>query len=318
VVVWGVDSKTHAVIGTDFRPSLAKVGNEELENWLLRLLSPKINFRFYTIHHEGLPVVLMEISAAFRHPVQFKGTEFIRVGTYKKKLKDFPEKERELWRAFDKTPFEKGVAAENVAAEEVLRLIDYPAYFNLLELPLSENRDNILSALADDGMIVLGEGGKWNITNMGAILFAKRLSDFGILARKAVRVIHYRDKSRLQTVREEVWNKGYATGFEGLMEYVAHLLPSNEVIGRALRKQVLMLPELAIRELVANAIVHQDFHLTGTGPTLEIFVDRMEITNPGLPLVQTDRFLDSPPRSRNEGWPHSCAALASARNAAVV
>jgi ATP-dependent DNA helicase RecG len=300
-LVWGVDSKTHAVIGTDFRPSLAKVGNEELENWLLRLLSPKINFRFYTIHHEGLPVVLMEISAAFRHPVQFKGTEFIRVGTYKKKLKDFPEKERELWRAFDKTPFEKGVAAENVAAEEVLRLIDYPAYFNLLELPLSENRDNILSALADDGMIVLGEGGKWNITNMGAILFAKRLSDFGILARKAVRVIHYRDKSRLQTVREEVWNKGYATGFEGLMEYVAHLLPSNEVIGRALRKQVLMLPELAIRELVANAIVHQDFHLTGTGPTLEIFVDRMEITNPGLPLVQTDRFLDSPPRSRNEG-----------------
>jgi predicted HTH transcriptional regulator len=33
---------------------------------------------------------------------------------------------------------------------------------------------------------------------------------------------------------------------------------------------------------------------------VEIFKSRMEITNPGLPLVQTDRFLDSPPRSRNE------------------
>jgi predicted HTH transcriptional regulator len=33
---------------------------------------------------------------------------------------------------------------------------------------------------------------------------------------------------------------------------------------------------------------------------VEIFSDRMEITNPGLPLVKTERFLDTPPRSRNE------------------
>jgi ATP-dependent DNA helicase RecG len=33
---------------------------------------------------------------------------------------------------------------------------------------------------------------------------------------------------------------------------------------------------------------------------IEIFSDRMEITNPGLPLVKTERFLDTPPRSRNE------------------
>lgn len=62
-----------------------------------------------------------------------------------------------------------------------------------------------------------------------------------------------------------------------------------------------MYPELAIRELVANALIHQDFNITGTGPIIEIFKDRMEITNPGAPLVEVDRFLDSPPRSRNEG-----------------
>ena len=33
---------------------------------------------------------------------------------------------------------------------------------------------------------------------------------------------------------------------------------------------------------------------------VEIFSDRMEITNPGDPLVDTDRFIDSPPISRNE------------------
>lgn len=299
-LVWGVSNDTHEVIGTTFNPTAAKVGNEELESWLLHLLSPKINFRFYRFQAEGKPVVLLEISAAFRHPVQFKGTEFIRVGSYRKKLKDFPEKERELWRVFDRTPFEKEIAAENIAAEEVLRLLDYPAYFDLLSLPLPEGRDGILSALAADDMIAPGKGGKWNITNLGAVLFAKRLADFRTLARKAVRVVLYKGENRVKTVREQEGSKGYAAGFEGLIGFVTNLLPSNEVIGQALRKQVPMFPELAIRELVANAIIHQDFHLTGTGPMVEIFAGRMEITNPGLPLVQTDRFLDSPPRSRNE------------------
>lgn len=33
---------------------------------------------------------------------------------------------------------------------------------------------------------------------------------------------------------------------------------------------------------------------------IEIFDDRMEVTNPGRPLVDTTRMLDNPPRSRNE------------------
>jgi predicted HTH transcriptional regulator len=299
-LVWGIDNHSHDVIGTSFKPSKAKVGNEEMESWLLRLLLPKINFRFHPLMVDGHRVVMLEIGAAFRHPVQFKNTEFIRVGSYKKKLKDFPEKERELWRFFDRTPFESEIAAENVSAEQVLRFLDYPAYFELLSLPLPEGRDGILKALEADDMLCAAKGGKWHITNMGAVLFARQLSDYRQLKRKAVRVILYKGEGRVETIREQEGTKGYASGFEGLIGYVSNLLPSNEVIGKALRKEVPMFPELAIRELVANAIIHQDLHATGTGPMVEIFSNRMEITNPGLPLVKTDRFLDSPPKSRNE------------------
>jgi len=299
-LVWGIDNDTHAVKGTTFHPARKKVGNEELESWLLRLLAPKINFRFYPLLIDEQQVVLLEIGAAFRHPVQFKNTEFIRVGSYKKKLKDFPEKERELWRVFDRIPFEREIAAENVTIDEVLKLLDYPAYFDLLSLPLPEGRDGILASLAADEMIVPGKGGKWNITNLGAILLAKRLADFRPLRRKAMRVVLYKGEGRVETVREQEGIKGYAAGFEGLIGFVTNLLPSNEIIGQALRREVPMFPELAIRELVANAIIHQDFHASGTAPMVEIFPRRMEVTNPGLPLVQTDRFLDSPPKSRNE------------------
>ena len=300
-LVWGVSDGEHMVVGTKFSPVAAKVGNEELESWLLRLLAPKIHFRFFDVVVDGLPVVLLEIERAFRQPVQFQGAEFIRVGTYKKRLKDFPEKERALWRLFDKAPFESGVAVERAPDEEVLRLLDYPAYFDLMERPLPENRAGILGALEDDKLIVPCEAGGWNITNLGAILFAKHLDDFAVLKRKAMRVIQYRGNSRTEGGKEQVNGKGYASGFESLIGYVNGLLPSNEVIGQALRKTVPMFPELAVRELVANALIHQDFFVTGAGPMVEIFDGRIEITNPGEPLVDTQRFVDTPPKSRNDG-----------------
>jgi predicted HTH transcriptional regulator len=136
---------------------------------------------------------------------------------------------------------------------------------------------------------------------LGAILFAKSLQNFGSLKRKAVRVIQYKGVNKIETIREQEGAKGYACGFDGIIVFLLNMLPSNEVIGKALRQNVPMFPELAVRELVANALIHQDFSIHGTGPMIEIFDNRMEITNPGLPLVKIDRFLDSPPKSRNEG-----------------
>jgi predicted HTH transcriptional regulator len=122
------------------------------------------------------------------------------------------------------------------------------------------------------------------------------LTDFGNLRRKAVRVIVYEGHGRTGGARrEQEGGRGYAAGFEGLITYVNGLLPSSEVVGQALRKPVPVYPEPAIRELVANALIHQDLSITGAGPMVELFSDRMEITNPGTPLVDTQRLLDSPP-----------------------
>ena len=299
-LIWGVADDTGDIVGTDFEPGVAKVGNEELENWLLRLLNPKIDFRFHCLTAQDKPVVILEIASAARHPLQFQGVEYIRVGSYKKKLKDFPDKERALWRVFDQTPFEREIAAENVAADDVLKLLDYPAYFELLKLALPDAKAGILEALEAEGLILRSATGQWNISNLGAVLFARQLADFQHLGRKAVRVIKYKGNSKVETIREQVGTKGYAAGFEGLVHYVGSIQPTNEVVGQALRKAVPMFPELAIRELVANAIIHQDFHIRGTGPMVELLDNRLEVTNPGMPLVQVERFLNSPPKSRNE------------------
>jgi len=299
-LLWGVDNTTHELVGTTFDPGLAKKGNQPLESWLLQLLTPKIPFRFDTLEIDDTTVVMLEIGRASHRPVAFSGKEYIRVGEVKKPLRDAPELERSLWRIFETTPYEDLIAAEQQDSESVLRLLDYPSYFDLLELPLPENRDGILSALEDDRLIQRCPAGGWDITTLGALLFAKKLADFRSVGRKAMRVIQYRGRGRVETVREQIGSKGYAAGFEGLIGYINGLLPTNEVMGQALRKSVPMFPELAVRELVANALIHQDLHSTGASPMVEIFEDRVEITNPGLPLVSPDRFVDTPPKSRNE------------------
>lgn len=299
-VVWGIENGTHAVIGTTFSPLDEKKGNEPLETWLLRLLTPKIHFRFYELTMEGQALVVLEVGRAFRHPVRFQTEEYIRIGEVKKPLREAPDRERDLWRILDLTPFERLLADERLGADEVLARLDHPAYFELLAQPIPTNRDAILKALERDELIVRNDAGGWDISNMGAVLFAKRLTDFPRLKRKAVRVVQYTGIDRTDTVKEQEGTKGYANGFARLIEYLNARLPSNEVIGQALRKMVPMYPELAIRELVANALIHQDFFVTGAGPMVEIFSDRIEITNPGTPLVAPDRFMDSPPKSRNE------------------
>ena len=299
-LVWGVRDNCQDIVGTTFDPTRTKIGGEELENWLLRLLSPKIDFRFFDLLIDGKHLVILEIGRAFRHPVQFKNQEFIRVGSYKKRLKEFPEIERNLWRAFEWTPFEEMAATENLSGDQVLKVLDYPAYFDLMKLPLPANRDQLLIALQTEHLIRRMDSGKWCVTNLGAILFAKRLEDFHSLQRKAVRVIQYKGNSRIETMREQEGGKGYACGFEGLIGYINALLPANEVIKQALRATVPMYPEIAIRELVANALIHQDFFVTGAGPLIELFAERMEITSPGTLLVSVERMLDNPPKSRNE------------------
>lgn len=299
-MVWGIEDETHNIIGTLFKPKHAKKGNEELESWLFRMLSPRIIFKFYDLNTEQGLVVILEIERASNKPVQFSGQEYIRIGTNNKNLKEAPELERELWRVFDRKPFEELIGRENVAESEVLSYLDYPTYFELQDLPLPENRGLILERLIEDKIVIKNQASGYDITNLGAILLAKDLSKFSHLKRKSVRVIIYKDKGRIETIREQEGVKGYAAGFEGLIGFIDNLLPRNEVIGKALRKDLPMYPELSVRELVANALIHQDFTLSGTGPMIEIFSDRMEITNPGIPLVKTERFLDSPPRSRNE------------------
>lgn len=301
-MVWGIEDGSHAVSETDFNPDTKKVGNQPLPLWLANQLQPSIAFSFRVVMHPDGRVVLLEIPAATGAPVTFNSVAHIRIGNTTPKLTDYPERYQQLIERLRPYRWEQGIARQYADGDDVLNLLDYTQYFRLMRQPLPDNRTGIFDKLEADRLIRRDVGERWNITNLGAILFANRLSDFDAsLARKAVRFVAYDGKNRAaQVIHRLDGQKGYAVGFEGLVAYINDLLPKNEHIGAALRVAQPLFPELAIRELVANALIHQDMTVTGSGPQIELFSDRIEISNPGAPLVKPDRMIDLPPRSRND------------------
>ena len=298
-LIYGVDDKSKEVVGTEFDFNNSKKGNESLYNWLYRKLKPQIEFNAYEIYYNQKRILIIEIDRAKLYPIEFDNIAYIRVGQQKRKLCDYKEKEKKLWDELNKTSFEEEIALSKLEIQEVIDLLDVSVYYKMLELPLPETKEKIIEDFVEEGFIKEIYG-KLAITNLGAILFANNIHQFKSITRKSIRLIQYKDKDKLETIREINYDNGYAICFEEILKNLDLLTPQNEHIGLALRKQVKMYPEIALRELIANAMIHQDFTISGTSILIELFSNRIEISNPGAPLISIDRFIDHNPISRNE------------------
>lgn len=297
-LVFGIENDTRQIMGTTFRCKQKMIGNEELEVWLLNRLNPRIDFQCFDFEYqEGVYLALYKIPATENVPVKFLNVGYIRINSSTRQLIDYPEKEKQIWKNELTEKFLLNIALKNLTLSDIPKYLSTETYFDLMHLPYPSNLENVALRLKEENIINEYEG-QFAITNLGALLLAKNLKDFSTLARKAIRVIKYKNNNKVETERDIIGSKGYAVGFTGLLEWINGQLPANEEIGKSLRKEVRMYPEIAIRELVANSIIHQDFSVKGF-PTIEIFSDRIEISNPGQPIIHSDRFIDEY-GSRNE------------------
>lgn len=187
---------------------------------------------------------------------------------------------------------------QGLNSQQVVELLDTQTFFELLKLPYPTDRTGVIDRLSRERLID-EQDGNYSIRRLGALLLARRLEDFPDIARKSARVVVYPGTSKLETKLDQVGIKGYAVGFQGLVRFVMSQLPQNEIIEDALRKEVKLVPEVVIRELVANALIHQDFKVGGASVMVEVYSNRVEISNPGEPIVPVERFIDGY-QSRNE------------------
>lgn len=298
-LVFGIEDRTRSKVGTELRLQQLKHGNEDFTNWLARMVEPRVLIEVLDFVCDGLTYSVVAIEPSYERPVKFAGTEFVRIGENKKKLAEFPEHERALWIATGRRRFETAVASSNVTAHDVFATLDPDPIYDLTGEPKPNNPQEIVRKMVDAGFLLDNLEGRFDITNLGAIILARDVTVFPSIAGKTVRIVKYAGRDKSRSDFEQEGKKGYAVGFTGMMRFLMERLPKDERYIDGVRRMVPHFPETAVREVIANALIHQDFMVTGVGPVVEIYENRLEVTNPGNSLISTDRILDER-RSRNE------------------
>lgn len=293
-IILGVsDKKPRQVVGTQAYQDL-----NDLNGIKKRVLDKlKIRIDSHEIEHPDGRVLIFSIpSRPIGHPIEIDGRYLMRsgeslVGMTADHLKTILSEGAPDWLNLG--------AKDQLTADEVISLLDTQTFFDLLKLPYPPSRDGVMEKLKNE-QLIFNKSGLWEITNLAAILLAKDLNAFSPqLARKAVRVVIYDGVNKTITKEDKFGVKGYAVGFSNLVEFIHSAAPLNKSVEQVIREEVKMFPKQALRELIANALVHQDFLVGGISVSLEMYADRVEISNPGIPPINPDRFIDEY-RSRNE------------------
>jgi ATP-dependent DNA helicase RecG len=288
------------ILGVSDKPPRPVVGTSafniplEMEAKLFQAVGFRVDIE--EVSHPGGRVLVFHV------PSRPRGTAYHFEGAYLMRSGEalVPMSEDQLRRIFaeGKPDWLEGYSKQRMSDQDVVEILDTQTFFDLLRMPYPTDRRGIMERLVQERLVDQEVDG-YAVRRLGALLLARRLKDFEDLSRKAPRVVVYPGTNKLETRLDQAGEKGYAVGFQALVGFIMGQLPRSEVIEGAIRKESTLVPEITIRELVANALVHQDFGIGGASMIVEVYANRVEISNPGEPIVPVERFIDGY-QSRNE------------------
>ena len=261
--IWGVNDKTHEIIGTIFN-QYTHYNDEPYQNFLARNLSPSIDFSFEEVEIEGKRVVVLVIPAAVEIPTSFKHNRYIRIGSSKCNLKDYPKREIKLFKILDK----REETIETVKAKyQDLTFQKLFGYYGSKGIVL--NQKTFIKNLG-----LKNDDGEFN-------LLAQLLSDNSHFPLR-VSIFEGKTKgSNLFSVRE-FGNNCLLYTLDELLRYgdVLNIIQADETDRVVERKEVSLFDNKAFREAIINAILHNKW-VEGNEPMISVFSDRIEILSRG-------------------------------------
>ena len=261
--IWGVNDATHTIVGTDFN-QYCNHNKEPYQNFLARNLSPSIGFEFSELMIDEKRIVVLTIPAAKNIPTAFNGSRFIRIGSSKANIKDYPERERKLFRLLD-----RGIdTIENTAADyQNLTFNKLFGYYGSKGIVLREDtfEDNLGLRTGD---------GEYN-------LMAQLLSDNSHMPFRVSIFTGTTKGSNLYSVRE-FGNNCLLYTLDEVLRYgdVLNIIQADETDRVVERKDVPLFDDKVFREAVINAVLH-NLWVEGNEPMITVYSDRIEILSRG-------------------------------------
>ncbi len=298
-LIWGINDKSRELVGTKLSFKAWKKGGQEILAYWKNFLTPTLAIEDYELEIDQKHVLVLRIPAAAHFASTFKKQAYCRIESSKKNIKEYPLLEKRLWQKLENTSAERKIVASSLSETDLLDSLDFHSYYESLGIPLPHQKEEWIHSFSREKFIFEQEKGSFSLTSLGALLFGKTIISFSGLENKAIRIVRYNGDDRLETQGRYELNEGYAMSFEKAYSEILALIQLPDIFINGVRKNNYALPPIAIREALANCLIHQDLLSTG-GPLVEVFSNRIEFSNPGSLDAPIDRLIDSSPSPRNE------------------
>ena len=223
--------------------------------------------------HEYKNILIITIPEGKDKPYQCSDGFFIRMGANAQKMNrdrifDFLQSEGKLRfeeQLHNKYDFNKDFLPQKLKA-----------YLNLAGITSTLDDESILINLGVAEMV----DGKLRMNNAGVLFFTESIL---LLCEQATITCGVFDGTeRIHVLNRKDYTMDIISNIENALHFIRQeLRVKYEMTGTARRREVYELPLDAIREAVINAVVHRDYFLSGSHTVIEVFDDRIEISNPG-------------------------------------
>jgi len=259
-LVFGVEDGTHNIVGTSFSPKTKKAkGNEDLEHWLVSRLSPKIHFTIHELQIDGKAVVLFEIPASTDMPISFLHEPYIRIGSFTKPLKHYPDQSRKLWqnRADD--------WSAEICHEATLDDLDPKAIAVARQVFADKNKRLVEDIQEWDDITFLNKAKitiRGQITNTAIILLGRYESTYFLSPAQAHITWILKGVDGIEKDYQH-FEPPFLLALDEVYNKIRNLNYRYMPAGTLFPEEVQQYDPYIIREALSNAIGHQDYRLGG-------------------------------------------------------
>jgi ATP-dependent DNA helicase RecG len=286
-LVWGIADLTHQIKGTNFTFFKAVQGSQDLEFWIRNMLDPKISFEIFEFEMEEKKLVLLRIPAAKGEPTLFQRKPFIRIGSNKTDLRNFPDYSRIIYNSLEDWSAKLIEAATiDDLDEQALKIAREKYKERNIRASYNDQIDGWDTiTFLDKAKITI----KGKITNAAIVLLGKEEASHFLLPSLA----EITWKLETEEKAYEHFGPPLLVNTTNVLKQIRNVkykfFPNNELLATTVNKY----DTRSILEALHNCIAHQDYGLRSRVIVTER-VDRLIFINAGS-------FFEGTPEEYSEG-----------------
>lgn len=250
-----------------------KMDNKErsrLQN-IINCVEPKIAVDLEEVVVDGKHIICLKCASGKEKPYTVSGCIIVRNGPNSEKITSV-HKMRDFFQNADRIFFDEGTC----------RAFNYPDDFDEEYFWQFVRKAGISEVLDKESIIsnLQLKDGNGLFKNGAVLFFGKNPQRF--FPQAITRCLLFKGTNKTYILDDKTFEGNLLQQYNGALAYLIQKLNLNYIIeGSGPRKEVLEIPEDIFKECLLNCLAHRDYYEKGAVTHVEIFDDRVDITNPG-------------------------------------